>query len=254
MKNEQSVQNQSSQVKSTPPLNQEAQLPIPNKNKPWPLILLIVLLLGSLIALAYKYNEVKQQLDSQRLIPTPSPQTIVSSPSPASSPTPENEQPTSTDTNTNIKTTSATLVSTKGWTDTSVGNLNLKIPPQASIEKGTCALDYEECYLLKNHDENLLSPPHISIQIKAYGGGSRRQEADLEASNYDFKEVAFGSNKALVGFYNCPIDNCTSLREILLVVGNKLIHITDGDYKNTANNSVVKESSITNAIVSSLSN
>jgi len=75
----------STQPENTPP----TQTPPPKTKKPYLLISLVVLLLGATGTFAYKYYQVKQQLDNQQSTPLPSPQLVVSSPSPVISPTSE---------------------------------------------------------------------------------------------------------------------------------------------------------------------
>jgi len=259
MKNNQQLLDQTKPVNNSQP---ESSLPIaqvstpqlaPKKEAPYFLIGLIILLLGIAGVFAYKYYEVKQQLNGQEQTQSLPQLVVESSPSPTLTilPTliPQSDQTLKSDTPSAI--TSASLASMVGWKNSEISNLSVKIPTQANIREGLCTLDYEECYLLENHDDSLLSPPHISIWVKAYNGGSRRLEADLEASDYTFDEIMFGDNKSLVGSYNCQTEDCISLKEIILVVGDKLIHITDGSYRGD-NNSTVKESTITNAIIASL--
>jgi len=101
---------------------------------------------------------------------------------------------------TTLQATKANLTSTSGWSDASLGSLSIKVPAQATITKSNCTDEpyatYEECYLISGHDNNLLSPPHITIKTKAYLGGSRRQEAGLTQNpgTYTFAEKTFGNN------------------------------------------------------------
>lgn len=146
----------------------------------------------------------------------------------------------------------AKLSNMDNWKNESIDQLYIKIPPMATISKGFCEEGYENCYLITKHDSSLLAPPHITVKIKPYKGGSRRQEAGLELplTDYTFKEKTFGATLGLEAINNCKISQCTSLREIIIVVGNKLIRITDGIYK--SDSSARLESPITNTIIASI--
>ena len=65
MENKQPIQNQAPQTENVSPPNQTPSPLTPSKNKSWPLVLLVVLLLGTSITLAYKYYEVKQQSNKE---------------------------------------------------------------------------------------------------------------------------------------------------------------------------------------------
>lgn len=153
-------------------------------------------------------------------------------------------------TNASIKV--AELVSTEGWKSVSYPNISFEIPQQATIKEGICQENFEKCYLISGHDNALLSPPFISLYIKAYKGGSRRQEANLSGEN--ITETSFGTNKGLVAVNICKIDGCTQLRKIIFVVNNQLIVITDGLYKlsNPLPNgdTATLESLVTNSLIS----
>lgn len=147
----------------------------------------------------------------------------------------------------------ATLSPIDGWVEKNVGNLTVKLPPQATIKSSNCTdniVKYEECYLIENHDKTLLAPPHISILIKTYQGGSRRKEAGL-TDGFSIKEKIFGAHTGLDAILSCQISGCITLRHIVLVVDNKLIFVTDGIYKQS-NSTTSLESSITNSIISSI--
>ena len=146
----------------------------------------------------------------------------------------------------------ADLVSTTGWENKSVEGLTLMLPQGATIREGVCTGSYEDCYIIEKHDSSLLAPPHITLKIKAYNGGSRREEASLELplSNYSFAEKMYGSNMAIDATNICSISSCTSLRAIILVVSNKLVFVQDGVYKSGSTTTL--ESPITNTIISTI--
>jgi hypothetical protein len=151
----------------------------------------------------------------------------------------------------------ANLVSTSGWSDASLGSLSVKVPTQATVAKcyGTedHGITYDECFSISGHDDNLLSPPFITVKTKNYSGGSRRQEAGLTQNpgQYTITEKDFGKNSGLEAFFNCEISECIALREIVLVVDNKLIFVTDGTYK-LSDGTTSKESTVTNSIISTI--
>lgn len=145
----------------------------------------------------------------------------------------------------------AELVSTTGWITKDLGSMTMKLPPSSDLKKQeVCSPDikYESCYLLSKHDPNHTSPP-VFIGIKQYNGGSRRQEAPLYPSgveNYSFTDKMFGKIEGLEAIFQCKISECTALRNIIFVVGNKLVYVTDGIYKDGK-----LESPITDTIISS---
>jgi len=146
----------------------------------------------------------------------------------------------------------ASLVSTQGWRMENIDNLSLKLPSSAIFTKANCYNSYEYCYTITKHDENHLSPP-VSISIKTYQGGSRRQEAELDPNTldqYSFKERLYGSIDGLDALFICKIKECTAFRNIVFVVDGKLVKVMDGVYKQ-GSNSTILESAVTNTIISS---
>ena len=107
--------------------------------------------------------------------------------------------------------------------------------------------------MISGHDDSLLSPPHITVKTKTYQGGSRRQEAGLTQNpgTYIYTEKIFGNNEGLEAVFNCEIGACTALRQIVLVVNNRLVFVTDGIYKQSDSTTSL-ESPITNTMVSTM--
>lgn len=165
--------------------------------------------------------------------------------------------PTSSIEPTTTQVTKAKLVSTNGWKNSSLGSLLFMVPAQATVTKSNCIdepnIVYEECYLISGFDDNLLSPPQITIKTKRYQGGSRREEAGLTKNpgTYTYSEKAFSNNNGLEAVVNCKINDCTALRQIILVVKNRLIFVTDGIYKQ-GDGTTSLESPIANTILSTI--
>jgi len=227
------------QVETTP---EEVAPIVPgaSKQKPWliiGLVALVVLFFGTTVFFAYQNFQFKNKQATPVLVtPTPTPE-VANTPSPTSQPT---NEPAETPQLISVK-----LAPMDEWQDKTINNLKLKIPPQATLTKGVCHTEYEECYIIHNHETTPYNNSSLSLWVKTYQGGSRRQEADLTGSpsNYSFTEKTFGDNNALEAYFNCQIEECLSLREIILVVNDKLIHLVDDR---------VVESLITNSIVASI--
>ncbi len=152
---------------------------------------------------------------------------------------------------------SAALVSTDGWKSVETGSLSLKIPPTASITERECVDEgYDGCFTLKGH--NPQSPNgQISILTKKYLGGSRRQEAGLNTAegSRSIVEKTFGKNKVLEIFFICEISECSSFRQLLLVVGDQLVFATDANYypnENAPSGYDVRVSPVTSTIISTM--
>lgn len=146
----------------------------------------------------------------------------------------------------------ATLVLMEGWRTENIDNLSLKVPLSTIFTKVNCYNSYEYCYTITKHDKNHLSPP-VSIFVKTYKGGPRRQEAELDPNTleqYSFKERLYGNIEGLDALFICKIKECTAFRNIIFVVNGKLVKVIDGVYKQR-NNSTTLESAVTNAIISS---
>lgn len=146
----------------------------------------------------------------------------------------------------------ASLVSTEGWRTENIDNLSFKLPSSAIFTKASCYNSYEYCYAITKHDENLLSP-QVSIFVKTYQGGSRRQEAELDPNTldqYSFKERLYGSVDGLDALFTCKINECMAFRNIVFVVDGNLVKVIDGVYKQ-GNSSTALESVVTNTIISS---
>lgn len=93
METNQPIQNPTSSTPQPITPSPITQTPTPKKKIPWLLISFVVLLLGATGAFAYKYYELKQELDNQSPISLPSPQLVVTSPSPVVS-SPADNDPT----------------------------------------------------------------------------------------------------------------------------------------------------------------
>jgi len=148
----------------------------------------------------------------------------------------------------------APLVSTEGWRTENIDNLSLKLPTSTIFTKVNCYNSYEYCYTITKHDENHLSPP-VSIFVKSYQGGSRRQEAELDPNvldQYAYEERLYDSIDGLDALFMCKIKECTAFRNIIFVVDGKLVKVVDGVYKG-GSGSTTLESAITNTIISSFS-
>lgn len=211
-----------------------------SKKKPWliiGLVALVVIFFGTTCFFAYRNYQLKNKQATPVLVaPTPTPE-ITTTPSQTIQPTIEpTEAP---------PIISVELAPIDGWQDETINNLKLKIPPQATLTKGVCHTKYEECYIINNHEKTPYNNSSLSLWVKTYQGGSRRQEADLTGSltDYSFTEKIFGDNKVLETYFICEIEECLSLRNFLMVVDNKLIHLVDDR---------VTESLITNSIVASI--
>jgi|GEM_PF-6890461 len=178
--------------------------------------------------------------------PTTTPKTNTQIPSPTTQQAEPSEPPSSS-----VK-EKVSLVSTSGWRTENIDNLSLKLPSSAIFTKANCYNSYEYCYTITKHDENHLSPP-VSISVKTYQGGSRRQEAELDPNTldqYSFKERLYGSVEGLDALFICKIKECTAFRNIVFVVDGKLVKVMDGVYKQ-GSNSTTLESAVTNTIISS---
>lgn len=164
---------------------------------------------------------------------------------------------------------SAPLVSTDGWKTVTMGDLTFKIPPLATLESHkTVGNEKCEpplfCFEVKNHDANLIGGK-VSFFVKPYKGRSRRVEAQEDPDRsgmlpgvYEYADEKYGTISALNAQFKCQINECMSFRNVLFVVKDNLVVITDGIYKVGEETNVdgqktinaKKESSITDTIIS----
>lgn len=249
MENQMNAGNQNTQQVGQNPVNQPA--PTPEKPKVNYVVIGVIVLVCFIIFgfggyfLGKLSNNPPIATQSDNTLPLPTSQT--STPT-----TSQNVTPTTSPIDTSSSKDKATLVLMEGWRTENINNLSLKLPLSTIFTKVSCYNSYEYCYTITKHDENHLSPP-VSIFVKTYQGGSRRQEAELDPNTleqYSFKERLYGNIEGLDALFICKIKECIAFRNIIFVVNGKLVKVMDGVYKQ-GNNSTTLESAVTNTIISS---
>jgi hypothetical protein len=127
---------------------------------------IIPLLLGGIILLAVGAfggyliaNSKTTNITTIPVIPTPSD-------------APDTTRPTSMPKPTTVA-KEAELSSMTGWKKMPMDIFMISLPPEATMEEHEGCTDdvhtkFDTCFLIQNHDPNLLAPPHITIKMKTY--------------------------------------------------------------------------------------